>query len=244
MCRLALGDSYCMSNPPHQDDVRLQPVVDQIGEAEMANAKAFDKAILTLSSGALALSFVFVKDIVPITISKNDWLLYASWIFFILALVVNITGYMFALRGFRNHWRMALQVFRHRTESGERLQLAMESHRDALYRFNALQGLCFIAGVVTFAAYVMTNFYSEARMVRSKSGNAFTKAQPSTGFVPSNPKGTPLITGDAMPSAAYIPSKPQAAPATPPAALPSNARPAAATTSSASAAAPANPVKK
>jgi hypothetical protein len=198
-----------------EDDGRLEPVVAQIGSAESANAEAFDKAIMTLSSGALALSFAFVKDIVSPAFSRDNWLLYTSWVLFVLALVVNVTGFMFALRGFRNQWYMAFKVFRHREVSEDQLQSMMENHRDALYRINVWQGWCFIGGVIAFAAYVMTNFYLEAQMAKLSGNNTFGKAQPSAAFVPLNSK--PVIVGDSVPSAAYVPSKPQAAAPAPPA---------------------------
>src|ERR1700689_3202588 len=104
------------------DDPRLGPVVAQIAEAERGNAEPFDKAVLTLSSGALALSFTFAKDIVPRSVAKHNWLLFFSWTAFVLALIVTTIGYLYALRGFKKQWHMAFAVFRHRTVKDDVLQ--------------------------------------------------------------------------------------------------------------------------
>jgi hypothetical protein len=140
------------------DDPRLGPVVAQIAAAERGNAEPFDKAVLTLSSGALALSFTFAKDIVPPALAKHHWLLFSSWTAFVLALIVTTIGYLYALRGFKKQWHMAFDVFRHRRVADDKLQTLMEKHRGSLYRISVVQGILFLVGIATFTAYVMTNF--------------------------------------------------------------------------------------
>jgi hypothetical protein len=60
----------------------------------VANADNFDKAILTYSSGGLALSLAFLKDFVPISSAAFAPMLYASWALFLTAIVCTMASYV------------------------------------------------------------------------------------------------------------------------------------------------------
>ena len=60
----------------------------------VANADNFDKAILTYSSAGLALSLGFLKDFVPIAEATSAWLLYGSWVSFLLAVITTLLSYL------------------------------------------------------------------------------------------------------------------------------------------------------
>jgi hypothetical protein len=67
-----------------KEDVYLEErklLIDEEREA----ARTFDKAMLTLSGGALGLSIAFIKNIAPLP--RNTGLLFTSWIGFGLALL-------------------------------------------------------------------------------------------------------------------------------------------------------------
>lgn len=55
-------------------------------------AQSFDKAMLTLSGGALALSLTFIHDIAPQPVAEG-WLL-AAWVLFGLALVTTSSSFL------------------------------------------------------------------------------------------------------------------------------------------------------
>lgn len=56
--------------------------------------RTFDRAILVLSSGALGLSVVFLKDIVGLGPVEGTGYLFASWGLFMIAIIVNILSYL------------------------------------------------------------------------------------------------------------------------------------------------------
>jgi hypothetical protein len=68
---------------------------------ELSNAENFDKAILTYSSAWLGFSLAFLKDFLPITSAKYGWLLYSSWILFMLAVIVTVTSYITSQRALK-----------------------------------------------------------------------------------------------------------------------------------------------
>ena len=50
-------------------------------DAARESARTFDKAILTITSGAFGLSFIFLKEIVPTPNKSSFHLLAFSWLF-------------------------------------------------------------------------------------------------------------------------------------------------------------------
>jgi len=57
-------------------------------------SNTFDKAILTLTSGAFGLSFIFLKDIVQSPIKETLFMLSLSWIFFSISLIVILVSFL------------------------------------------------------------------------------------------------------------------------------------------------------
>ena len=56
------------------------------------NSEQIGKIILTFSGGGLALSLAFMKDFVPVAHARVMWCLYASWMFFALAILLNLAS--------------------------------------------------------------------------------------------------------------------------------------------------------
>lgn len=57
---------------------------------------AFDKALMTLSTGSLALSIAFVKDIAPQPVSV--WALKVSWILMLLSVLFIVCSFAMSVR--------------------------------------------------------------------------------------------------------------------------------------------------
>ena len=60
---------------------------------QLSNAVQYDKAILSLSTGALGLSIGFIKDIVPLERALAIWLLILSWTLFGAAIIGTVVSY-------------------------------------------------------------------------------------------------------------------------------------------------------
>ena len=63
-------------------------------DAEREGSRTFDKAILTLASGAFGFSIAFLKNIIPHPFSNTLWFLGASWASFALSLVVILFSFL------------------------------------------------------------------------------------------------------------------------------------------------------
>src|SRR5260370_30305412 len=75
----------------------------QAWEALHSSTENFDKSILTLSSGALGLSLSFIKDIVPLGHAAWRLLLYLSWGFFGLCILLTVLSYQLGIRAQQEH---------------------------------------------------------------------------------------------------------------------------------------------
>jgi len=62
--------------------------------AQRETAASFDKAILTVASGAFTVSLLFLKDVVPNPLPNTLWSLSWSWVLFALSLVTILVGFL------------------------------------------------------------------------------------------------------------------------------------------------------
>ena len=69
-------------------------IQDEMFRRETLNADAYDKAILTYSSGALALSIGFLKDFTAGAESPYLPVLFLSWLFFVCAIFSTVVSYL------------------------------------------------------------------------------------------------------------------------------------------------------
>jgi len=69
----------------------------KVWDDSLSGSENFDKYLITFSTGALALSLSFVKDIVPLKGAIWIPLLIASWAAFILAALVTLISFRFSL---------------------------------------------------------------------------------------------------------------------------------------------------
>ncbi|MBI4823181.1 MAG: hypothetical protein HY805_02990 [Nitrospirae bacterium] len=71
-------------------------------EAERETAQQFDKAILTLAAGALALSITFIKQIAPDPKPVSKYFLLGAWIFFCLSMLSTLISFLTSQKACRN----------------------------------------------------------------------------------------------------------------------------------------------
>jgi hypothetical protein len=61
---------------------------------QLSNNENYDKAILSLSSAALALSLTAIKFIIPIETAEYIFLLKLSWFFFLMTIICSLAAYL------------------------------------------------------------------------------------------------------------------------------------------------------
>jgi hypothetical protein len=95
------------NDPENYEQKRRKELYDSLAAQartdQQASSDAFDKSLLTFSSGALGLSLAFIKDVVPL--DKAGWLpwLYLSWIAFASCIGVTIASFQLGIQAQKTH---------------------------------------------------------------------------------------------------------------------------------------------
>lgn len=71
-----------------------QPYRDLLQELSVKSQEQYDKTVITLSTGALGLSFAFIKDVVDIKIASNINFLTGAWICFTLSVLSVLLSFL------------------------------------------------------------------------------------------------------------------------------------------------------
>src|ERR1700683_2167793 len=89
-------------DPANADDqLRWQLYNDhkkQAWEDIQSSTDSYDQSLLTLSSGVLALSIAFIKDIVPLQDVVWLGLLYVSWAAFAFCILATVVSFQIAIK--------------------------------------------------------------------------------------------------------------------------------------------------
>lgn len=61
---------------------------------QLSNSESYDKAILSLSSAALALSLTAIKFVIPLNLATNLWAIQTSWVLFLVTVICSLSAYL------------------------------------------------------------------------------------------------------------------------------------------------------
>jgi hypothetical protein len=89
----------------------------QAWEDIQSSTDSYDQGLLTLSSGGLALSIAFIKDIVPLQHATWLLLLYVSWIAFGLCILTTVVSFQIAIATQREHLENCWKFYIDRDDS-------------------------------------------------------------------------------------------------------------------------------
>lgn len=106
---------------------------------EERQSLAFDRAVLTLSAGALALSITFVQNIAPEP--RYLWLLFSSWFGFLVSLSVTLCSFLMSQVAWRQ-WRENLGKVE---EKGDRIAAEWTNGLNFVSAGAFIVGVCFLA---------------------------------------------------------------------------------------------------
>jgi hypothetical protein len=123
-------------------------------EAGDKNIEQHDKAMLTLSAGALALSLTFVEKIAPHPIPATQFLLGIAWLFFILSLIVILASFQTSHKAYCRQREIIDE--QHCPTPGKEC----DSRNNWAYwteGLNICSYSCFILGVIFLASFSWSN---------------------------------------------------------------------------------------
>ena len=87
--------------------------LDKIYEAYFESAKQFDKHILFIASGALGISFSFIKDIVDLKYSIYNFILIVSWIDLAVVILLSLISHYISKQALNEK----LKLFYHKEQT-------------------------------------------------------------------------------------------------------------------------------
>lgn len=177
---------------------------------ERANSDKYDNTILTYSTGALALSLSFIKDIVPLASAHSIWTLKASWVCLALSLLMMLASFYIGQTANRQSVEFAREYFIDGIEASRNKRAWPEK---SLSWLNRLAGAAFFAGILLTTAFVWINVQEHPTMtdkkITSTTAHA-TDAMPSALMqkIQATPltKGTPSASMQAVPASSSTPS--------------------------------------
>ncbi len=118
--------------------------------AEQKAVEDFDKAVMTLSGGALGVSFAFIRNVAGPQPWADTDLLFAAWICWGVSVVAVLASYYFS--------HMALRTAITQVDD-ESIYIRRPGGAYAVLTFvcNAAGGLLFLFGVILIAVFVSAN---------------------------------------------------------------------------------------
>ena len=120
-------------------------------DAEREAARGFDKAMITLSAGALALSITFVKNIAPNP--ANEWLLFVAWAGFTSSLFFILASFLCSQAGMRRQREIIDADFNRDCKAREQ----KNCWQKAVIGLNTLSMISFVVGVILLALFAGSN---------------------------------------------------------------------------------------
>jgi len=148
-----------MSSDP-QEDERKEYLEERrlLIEAESQSVQSFDKAMLTLSAGALALSITFIRELAPEP--KNLCCLYLTWASFCLSLLSTLASFLTSQSSMRRQRDIldASQEERDSKDDGVNIGGSQRNVWIPITKWlNCFAIMFFVVGVFCLAAFAAAN---------------------------------------------------------------------------------------
>lgn len=115
-----------------------------LSEIRVYSEEEFDKLIVYLSSGGLALTIGFINNLIDLNNSNYNLLLIITWLCFTFSLIVNLLSHRSSLKSID----LELQGYEEKSDSWNTFTVIL----------NKSGLIFFISGVVCFIIFVTINF--------------------------------------------------------------------------------------
>jgi hypothetical protein len=132
------------------EDERLAEYRSYLVAADQKAQEDYDKNLLTLSGGALGISFAFVKDFISDNVIVLPTLLFFSWISWGMSIVGVLFSFYFSMRAIRKSIDQVDKGVIYSSQPGG-------GYSKITSILNLLSGLFFITGIVLIAVFVLNN---------------------------------------------------------------------------------------
>ena len=211
-----MSDTQQEQDPLAENKKLLAETRADLLKRQLSNAENYDKAILSLSTVFLGLSFAFLKDFV--TTDQAEWLglLYGSWVVLTAAVLTTILSFRVSQRAIDEQLKRAEDYYLHGKQDTLSKSLAAR-FTDWL---NDASGILFVLGVSLTTAFVLINIERSTNMSNERKGNQVPLKEgapiPNLQVAPLENRGAPIPNLQQIPQG-QVPQGQPPAQSTPPA---------------------------
>ena len=126
----------------------------------------FDQAMITLSSGGLALSLTIIKDLFSPNKLIAPWLLISIWILFTLSIVVTVISFLTSQKGMSKQ----IEYFEKYVEGDESYKDKKNIFVEVTAWLNRASGGLFLIAVICLTVFSVINFNSKVKQHEQRIG--------------------------------------------------------------------------
>jgi hypothetical protein len=159
-----------MNNETDQHTDELKEYRSGLVETQRKLNESYDKLIITLSGGSLALSITFLKDIIGSNQINHPILLLIAWGLFVLSLAAVLGEILF---GIKAHKKAIIQVdsgtIHQQKVGGKSSYISTATHW--------LAAICLVTGLLFISAFAYCNL-GDTNGTKETSTKAATKTEP------------------------------------------------------------------
>jgi hypothetical protein len=186
--RVILAGRGTMASPEFENECKrlYAETRTDLLKRQLSNAENYDKAVLSLATGVLGFSLVFIKDIVPFTNAESMWALKVSWSLLFMAILSTLLSFVASQKGIKRQLDYAERYYLKREE--EYLNKTNWPARVTNY-LNMAAGGFFCVAIIATIWFVSTNMSGGSMMTKSSENNS-----------------TPLREGAPIPSMQKVPA--------------------------------------
>jgi hypothetical protein len=164
----------------------------RVWEGTTSQSASFDRHVLTLSGGALGLSVTFLKDVIPISSAVCLPLLFVSWVWFILCVLITLISFRASIKALE---KAVPYVTKYYLEGdAEALNKHLESQWTKAVDWCAYAGIIFfVLGLIFTMMFVGVNLLGGRTVSQENVNKVFSSGNVGKGAKP--PAMTPLQEG-------------------------------------------------
>ncbi len=133
---------------------------------DLSNSEKYDNAILTLSTGVLAISLAFIKDIIPLEKTRCLILLILSWCAFGAAIISTLISFLSSQMAIKRQLEYAEKYYLNEEEEYLKRKNSPKQLTDVM---NYTSGILFIIGIIVTIIFVSINIAGENVMTNKSS---------------------------------------------------------------------------
>ncbi|NLD46634.1 MAG: hypothetical protein GX660_05475 [Clostridiaceae bacterium] len=155
-----------------------QNYINSLANTVAKNSEAFDRAIITLSSGFLALSITFIDRIVKLSECTCICLLILSWSFFVISIVINFISIFVAQNECEKRRKLAEKCY---FKGDKKSCQSLRDMNNPTQIINIISAGAYIIGTILITIFVSINLTGKGvsnMAEQKKTGNNQQQSKP------------------------------------------------------------------